>query len=714
MRAIFFSIGNFIKPSSLFTILLIFIFESAIYAQFDSYNKISNPNSLRVNKLELTKDNQIFICSFTKGIFHSKDNGETWENFGPFNESINGLKVDSYGNYYMFITAYTYGGEDQPGVFKSVDNGLSWKRIVKGITHPYVRDLLINKNDSVFISVQGGGVFYFNDSAEVWINIGLTGESVRSMNIDSKGRLYASIDGYGLYRKNNILEDWVKIDGIWFSMCPEIFLTEKDVIYLATGSYNNLFGQGIYKSTDYGETWKEINNGLSNYDIRTICTYDDNIIYAGASDGQVYKSFNSGDSWIQLELYHTNTATTSLRRMNNGNILYSSWGGGIYRFDETSNKWKEFGPKLNINVWNFDIKDNKLFCITAGGIYESEDFGVNWFGINNKLLEFDLKEFVITDNDNILISTWGDGLYYSEDFGKTWVKHNDIPANAAITFLKKSPVTGSIFVGMIYYEHGVYKSDDNGKSFTKIKNFEQPETMFISDKGDLLICTWDIHYSNNDGNNWEIIYNSNYHFSAISMDSQSKIYAGTLDGFFLTSNNKGESWTEKYYPGFTFTNLNIFDDSVVVASTNDNKNYIYEENEFKKISSDWLTNCNIYSVKKNEDKTLVCTSKGLYIKSESPSNLNTEKGSYDFSLKNAYPNPFNPTSTINYTIKKIGNVNITIYDALGRNVKELVNEIKTPGSYEIKFDGTNLASGVYFYTMKVNNFFESKKIILAK
>ena len=86
---------------------------------------------------------------------------------------------------------------------------------------------------------------------------------------------------------------------------------------------------------------------------------------------------------------------------------------------------------------------------------------------------------------------------------------------------------------------------------------------------------------------------------------------------------------------------------------------------------------------------------------------------YEYGIDN-YPNPFNPTSTINYTIKEIGNVNITIYDALGRKVKELVNEIKTPGSYEVKFDGSNLASGIYIYTMKVNNFFSSKKMILTK
>ncbi len=86
---------------------------------------------------------------------------------------------------------------------------------------------------------------------------------------------------------------------------------------------------------------------------------------------------------------------------------------------------------------------------------------------------------------------------------------------------------------------------------------------------------------------------------------------------------------------------------------------------------------------------------------------------YEYGISN-YPNPYNPSTTINFQIKETGNVTITVYDALGRKVKELVNEVKQPGSYNILFDGTNLSSGIYFYTMRVNNFTASKKMLLTK
>ncbi|NWG27843.1 MAG: T9SS type A sorting domain-containing protein [Ignavibacteriaceae bacterium] len=79
-----------------------------------------------------------------------------------------------------------------------------------------------------------------------------------------------------------------------------------------------------------------------------------------------------------------------------------------------------------------------------------------------------------------------------------------------------------------------------------------------------------------------------------------------------------------------------------------------------------------------------------------------------------FPNPFNPVTTIKYDIQKEGEVKIVVYDILGRTVKELVNEKKQPGRYEVQFDANNLASGVYLYRLSANEFIQTKKMILMK
>jgi hypothetical protein len=86
----------------------------------------------------------------------------------------------------------------------------------------------------------------------------------------------------------------------------------------------------------------------------------------------------------------------------------------------------------------------------------------------------------------------------------------------------------------------------------------------------------------------------------------------------------------------------------------------------------------------------------------------------DYALEQNYPNPFNPTTTINYQIKEDGLVTLKIYDILGAELKTLVNEEKTKGRYTHSFDGSDLATGVYIYQLKVNDFVSSKKLMLLK
>ncbi len=84
-----------------------------------------------------------------------------------------------------------------------------------------------------------------------------------------------------------------------------------------------------------------------------------------------------------------------------------------------------------------------------------------------------------------------------------------------------------------------------------------------------------------------------------------------------------------------------------------------------------------------------------------------------YKLFQNYPNPFNPTTTIKYEIPKDAEVTIKVYDLLGREVFS-INEYKKAGSYEVKFDGSNLASGMYFYSFEVNRYKDTKKMVLLK
>ena len=85
-----------------------------------------------------------------------------------------------------------------------------------------------------------------------------------------------------------------------------------------------------------------------------------------------------------------------------------------------------------------------------------------------------------------------------------------------------------------------------------------------------------------------------------------------------------------------------------------------------------------------------------------------------YSLEQNFPNPFNPSTTIKYSVAETGNTTIKVYNILGSEIATLLNEVKQPGNYELNFNAAELPSGTYFYSIESNNFRQVKKMILMK
>ncbi len=86
----------------------------------------------------------------------------------------------------------------------------------------------------------------------------------------------------------------------------------------------------------------------------------------------------------------------------------------------------------------------------------------------------------------------------------------------------------------------------------------------------------------------------------------------------------------------------------------------------------------------------------------------------EFALSNNYPNPFNPTTNISYSVPQASEVNMIVFNTLGQQVATLVNEQKAPGSYTVTFEAGNLTSGVYFVRITAGDFTDTKKMLLLK
>ncbi|HUF10628.1 MAG TPA: T9SS type A sorting domain-containing protein [Rhodothermales bacterium] len=85
-----------------------------------------------------------------------------------------------------------------------------------------------------------------------------------------------------------------------------------------------------------------------------------------------------------------------------------------------------------------------------------------------------------------------------------------------------------------------------------------------------------------------------------------------------------------------------------------------------------------------------------------------------FELHAAYPNPFNPSTTITYSIPQRSDVRLSVFDALGRQVRQLTSGVQPAGRYSLTVDATDLPSGVYFYTLEAERFVETRTFQILK
>lgn len=177
--------------------------------------------------------------------------------------------------------------------------------------------------------------------------------------------------------------------------------------------------------------------------------------------------------------------------------------------------------------------------------------------------------------------------------------------------------------------------------------------------------------------------------------------------FSDTIHIEDEEMTE-YYRGFVFSDLNPEDGNVYlqimvedVSNADTKYNYVGIYQGESEVS---------------DRSGRIDPTHGVFVDfghGRNPSNVLTVKPT-SYSLAQNYPNPFNPTTTIRYSLPNDGLVQIKIYDLSGKEVMNLVNENKVAGNYEVKFNGANLSSGVYFYRINTGEFVQTKRMVLVK
>ena len=237
-----------------------------------------------------------------------------WQPIPDLPRQINVLVVDPHNPQIMYAGTGSSGAGS--GVFKSEDAGLTWQKASSGLPGEDVRALGFSHTDpaTLYTAIgHRGDVFASTDGAQNWTRLGsygLSGFQARlSVAPSDPNVLFAVEDVRGLYRSLDGGRNWVELgEGLprdqndtVKAQSLAIHPADADVVYLGTG-WGAFDGNGVYKSTDGGETWAPANRGMMDYGITALVVNpsDGQVVYAGGDGSELFKSSDGGESWTDL------------------------------------------------------------------------------------------------------------------------------------------------------------------------------------------------------------------------------------------------------------------------------------------------------------------------------------------------------------------------------------------------------------------------------
>ena len=580
----------------------------------------------------ISKGTNIFIGTSGNGVYCSQNKGETWfsVNKGIVNTDVRALYV--FGN-------NIYAGTESDGVFMSTNDGSTWTSSSNGLINSPFR-CFVQFNQKLYVGSYGSGIFVLDNYTKNWkatndvysnskINLFVNALAVEKT---TEEQLYAGTDE-GLYKTRVGWSAWEQIQSYPIKSLKiygnQLYSStnklESEMIY-PTKKYDPPSGYyGILTSNNGGETWTNLNNGLS-YNQVTSFVIKQNTFLAGTIGTGLYKSINNGNLWKSVNKGIISSTKVNCLKADNNTVYAGTDGAGIYKSTDGGNTWIQINNGLiDYNIKNISISNSILFAGTeTRGIFRSLDGGVNWEPciIESLITKNGVSGFIlfsvrvntlhVTDNGFIYLGVDGPqgehGICYSSDNGNTWVStklyvdgplisditsdDTDIyaiskPNSSNNTYLISSLIGNSFWENSLISENTIpnkieildtmiygagynnlFVSSDNGQNWRGYTNY-------ITDDG------YDGKNSNIPSYNNGITTN----LTCLLKSKKNKlVFVGTDNGVYFTSNklmrdttiyykSKYDKYNNEYYPTNKI-NDGLLDSSIVSMGLDDFYMYV--------------------------------------------------------------------------------------------------------------------------------------------
>jgi hypothetical protein len=709
---------------------ILFLAGGSVHAQ-QYWQKLSAFPSMYVHALAIDGSGRIFAGSFGNGVYRSTDDGTTWI------QLISGLTNRKVHSICVHPSGYVFVGTDSGGVFRSADNGANWSNV--GLPGKIVLSLAVKSSGEIFAGVgfpgvDSGGVFRSTNNGASWepASSGLTSSAVNALAINSDGYIFAGTGGDGVFKSTDNGSSWINM-GLGGVSVTAIAI-KADTIMLS-GSYL----EGIYNSTDKGESW--YNYGQTFSTCRSLAFNSDGIFFAGTDHEGIFRSESNGECWYQMGL-----DIDYIRAIifNSSGYMFAGTDAGIYRSVNSTNQI------LSVDICSLNLLSTYPPNFSVVDSVEVKNSSQNPVSISS-----------ITINDTNF-SVFPESLTINGS-ASAWVKITFAARSLGTYRATMSLITTPTAFPELVSLHGIYRlrtiSVPPVVSFRPVYLGEYTDTTFsITNTGaDPVIIT--------------NIVSTNPAFSFISRKDTIAAGARVHDtirftpingelnyGYIIIYSNALSSPDIIWINGtglrkigvspksiaYDSVNLGGFKDSTFTI-TNTGKDTLKD----KLIIAGIFSTNPAFSIVSTHHDTLIMGQRGrdtirvrftpnvdgldsgyIIIQSNvlgSPDSIKVTgfgKGSTDvadksmrpfrFTLGQNFPNPFNPSTTIEFSIPQSGYVSLKVLNILGQEVATLVSEYQSAGRYSHVWNADGFPSGTYFYRLQTGTSIEIKKLTLIK
>jgi hypothetical protein len=404
--------------------------------------------------------------------------------------------------------------------------------------------------------------------------------------------------------------------------------------------------------------WVQI--GLADRGIGEIAVGSAGVFAVTCDSGRVYRTTNGGVTWVRI----VDSLGTHIAVAPNG-TTFMAVGDSLYRSTDAGTSWSNLHMLEQLG----ELYLHGILCVAVG------PYGRVFSGTTNHMLQADAGKGAQT------------AMAISNDNGSTWTRWFN--QGVAFSFKGHSVMTTGGWSGMT--TGGVYHS-----------------------------------LSFDDGLTWsEVMDNMHEHFWPPFGWCANGNIIGMLS-WFMSSEGLGLAVSVDTCASLTKVS-DIFPSALlalpqggVLVGTDTSGIYLFsDDGDSLGTRNQGLTDLHIHALASDSSGyAYVGTNNGIWRRPFSELvvsvNATASQVPQELSLSQNYPNPFNPTTIIKYELPKSSEVRLSVFDVLGREVTVLVDERTDAGVHEVKFDGSNLSSGVYFYRLQAGDFTQTKRLLLLK